>query len=179
MMKKLIAGALSLVMALTILAGCGAKAPAETTAPEVTMPNVDMTTMIDNIYAQHAAIDMPLMSNPLDLSDLDMLKYNTGLSSADKLSEVVVSEAMMGQPYSLVLVKVKDAADAAAVAQEMFDNIDQRKWICVEADTKTVGYAGDVVMLFMVGSDFADLATTETMMTAFKAAAGVQVTEIG
>ena len=178
-MKKLIASALTLVMALTLLVGCGAKAPAETAAPEATVPDVDMTTLMDSVYGKHAEIDLPLMSNALDLSDADMLKYNTGLSSADKLTEVVVSEAMMGQPYSLVLVKVKDAADAAAVAQEMFDNIDQRKWICVEADTKIVGYAGDVVMLFMVGSEFADMATTETMMTAFKAAAGVQVTEIG
>ena len=178
-MKKLIASALTLVMALTLLAGCGAKAPAETTAPQATMPQVDMTAMIENIYAQHAEIDLPLMSNPLDLTDVDMLTYNTGLTSADKLSEVVVSEAMMGQPYSLVLVKVKDPADAASVAQEIFDNIDQRKWICVEADTKTVGYAQDVVMLFMVGSDFGDSATTETMMDAFKAAVGVPVTEIG
>ena len=178
-MKKLIASALAIVMSMTLLAGCGAKAPAETTAPEATVPNVDMTTMIDNIYAQHAEIDLPLMSNPLDLSDLDMLEYNTGLTSADKLTEVVVSEAMMGQPYSLVLVKVKDAADAASVAQEMYDNINQRKWICVEADTKTVGYAGDVVMLFMVNSDFADTADVGTMMAAFKAAVGAEVTEIG
>ena len=177
-MKKLIASILTLVMSISLLAGCGAKAPAET-APDATMPQVDMTTMIDNIYAQHAEIDLPLMSNPVDLSDADMVEYNTGLGSADKISEAVVSEAMMGQPYSLVLVKVKDAADTAAVAQEMFDNINQRKWICVEADTKTVGYAEDVVMLFMVGSDFSEFATTETMMDAFKAAVGVQVTEIG
>ena len=178
-MKKLIASILTLVMALSLLAGCGAKAPAETTAPQASVPDVDMTTMIDMIYEKHGQVDLPLMTNVLDLSDPDMLMYNTGLDSAERLAEVAVSEPMMGQPYSLVLIKVKDAADAAQVAQDLYDNIDERKWICVAADTKVAGYAGDIVMLFMEGSDFAEFASTESIMEAFKAAVGAPVTEIG
>ena len=175
-MKKLFAAALSLVMMMSLLAACGTKAPEET---QVQIPDVDMATMVDDIYANHTEIDLPLMTNPIELSDPDMVLYNTGLSHVENVQEAVVSEAMMGQPYSLVLVKTKDAASAAAVAQEMFDNIDQRKWICVEADTKTVAYVADVVMLFMVNSDFSDTATTQSMVEAFQKTVGTDVTVIG
>ena len=179
-MKKIIAAALSLVLMLGLLAGCGAKEAApETTAPQATMPNVDLMGLTELIYEKHAPVDLSLVNNTLDLANMDLVTANTGLTSVDKVSEIVVSETMMGQPYSLVLVKAKDAADAAEIAQEMFDNIDQRKWICMEADTKTAAYAGDVAMFFMVSSDFSDVATTESMMTAFKDAVGVAVTEIG
>ena len=139
----------------------------------------ELEKLMDSLYAAHGEIDLPLMSNVLDLNDADAVKYNTGLATGDKLSEVVVSEPMMGQAYSLVLAKVKDAADAEAVAKEMFENIDTRKWVCVEADTKTAAFSGDTVMFFMVSSDFADLVSTESVMEAFKTVAGGEVTEIG
>ncbi len=139
----------------------------------------ELEKLMDSLYAAHGEIDLPLMSNVLDLNDADAVKYNTGLAAGDKLSEVVVSEPMMGQAYSLVLAKVKDAADAEAVAKEMFENIDTRKWVCVEADTKTAAFSGDTVMFFMVSSDFADLVSTESVMEAFKTVAGGEVTEIG
>ena len=207
-MKKFASIALCAAMLLTLLAACGAKetapetteAPAATVAPETTeapenaedaegtdeIPeDLEMLELnetgkfIETIYENHAALDLPIMTNNLDITDPDLLVYNTGLTSSDKIAEGAVSELMMGQPYSMVVLKVKDAADAAAVAQEIFDNIDQRKWICVEADTKTVGYAGDLVFLFMVGSDFDESVSVSTMMDAFKAAVGTEVTEIG
>jgi hypothetical protein len=61
---------------------------------------------------------------------------------------------MMGSiPYSMVLTRAADAANAEAVADAMKAGIDQRKWICVEADDLLVTACGDVVMLIMVGSD--------------------------
>ena len=46
-----------------------------------------------------------------------LLKSSTGLDSAEEISEAAVSEAMIGSiPYSMVLVRVKDAANARAVA---------------------------------------------------------------
>ena len=203
-MKKFASIALCAAMLLTLFAACGAKetahettlAPETTAAPETTLAPEDTQAeddfempeaeelneagkFIEKVYENHVALDLPIMTTNLDISDADLLVYNTGLTASDKLAEGAVSELMMGQPYSMVVLKVKDAADAAAVAQEMFDNIDQRKWICVEADTKTVGYAGDLVFLFMVGSDFDENVSTQSMMDAFKAASGMEVTEIG
>lgn len=207
-MKKIATLALSAAMLLTLFAGCGSKetvpettaAPETTVAPETTMaPETegmeetegtdmleeteavelnDMGKLIETIYANHKELDLPIMTTNLDVADTNALTYNTGLTSGDKIAEGAVSELMMGQPYSLVVLKVKNAADTAAVAQEMFDNIDQRKWVCVEADSKIGGYYDDVAFLFMVGSDFSEDVTVQSMMDAFKAAAGTDVTVI-
>ena len=204
-MKKFAFSALTVALMLAMLVGCGKKEPAEvptTQAPTteaVTQPvetdAADETTevidgteaveatelekLMDALYAAHKDTELPLMTTVLDLTNNDMVTYNTGLTTGEKLSEAVVSEPMMGQAYSLVLAKVKDAADAEAVAKEMYENIDTRKWICVEADTKTAAFSGDTVMLFMVNSDFADSVTTDSILEAFKTVAGGEVTEIG
>ena len=179
-MKRAIAMLLALVCVMGLVA-CGNNAQGgETTTTAATVENLTgtMEEVIAAIGEKHAAVELPLMTMPLDLTDLDGLTYNTGLTSADKLSEVAISEPMMGQPYSLVLVRVKDAADAEAVAKEMLEKIDNRKWVCMEADTEIAAYYGDVAMFFMVSSDFASQVTTATMLEAFKAVCPGEVTEV-
>ena len=131
---------------------------------------------LEGIMAAVLEIEAPefmIGSIPVDLTDLDGLKYFTGLSSADKISEAVVCEAMMGsQAYSMVFVKVNDAADAKAVAEEMKSGIDQRKWICVEADDMKVSAKDDVVMLIMVDSEYAEVISAASVTEAFKTVCG-------
>ena len=104
---------------------------------------------------------------PVDLNDSNVVKYYTGLSDGSKLKEAYFSEAMIGsQAYSMVVVRVKDAADAASVAQSMFDGINQAKWVCVTADALAVGAYGDTVMLAMGDS----LNMGETIHTDLRAA---------
>lgn len=164
-MKKMIALLLVLTVALG-MAACGGKSGGEQTAAENLQGS--MEELITAINDKHAKVELPLMSMTLDLSDADAIAYNTGLSEADKITEAAVSEPMMGQPYSLVLVRVAEGTDAAAVAQEMFDNVDGRKWVCMEADTRIAASYGDVAMFFMVSSEFAEQVSTATMLEAFK-----------
>lgn len=168
-MKKLTSVILILTLAVSLLAGCGAKAPApgaaggiEGTAPEI----------IEKIYEKHAPIDLSLMTMDVDISDADAVLYYTGLQSAENVEEAAVSETMLGQPYSLVVVRLKEGADAAKTAQEMLKGIDTRKWICVAADTAVAAYSGNVVMFFMINSEYSDAATTESMVAAFQEACG-------
>ncbi len=80
---------------------------------------------------------------------------------------------MMGsQAYSMVLVRVSDSANAASVAQTMKDNINPRKWICVEADDIKAASKGDLALFFMVDSAFADTVTASEIMEAFKSVCG-------
>ena len=74
-------------------------------------------------------------------------------------------------PYSLVLVKVKNASDASDIASQMKSGINQRKWVCVEADDLAVTYSGDVVLLFMVGSEYNDDVKSSDITAAFEALA--------
>lgn len=175
-MKKIVALLLCLTLAVAMVA-CGnkeEKKPAAAANLEGTMEEV-----IASVQEAHGAVELPLMTMALDLTDVDGLTYNTSLTSADKVQEIAISEPMMGQPYSLVMVRANSAEDAAAVAQEMYDNIDTRKWVCMEADTKVAAYYGDVAMFFMVSSDFVEQTTTDKMVAAFKTVCGGDVTVIG
>ncbi|MGM9604960.1 MAG: hypothetical protein ACI3XG_07830 [Faecousia sp.] len=171
-MKKILSFVLTL--ALLAFAGCAKEA--------VPQGGVDGTPeeIIAKIYEVHQPLKLNVVSMELDLTDADAVAYNTGLESADKLGAAWVSEPMMGsQAYSLVVARVKDAADAPQVAKDIYDKVNTAKWICVEADTKTAAYSGDVVMFFMVGSQFAESATVDTMLEAFKTVCGGNVTVVG
>ena len=93
---------------------------------------------------------------PVDLQDttaegLEMLNSYTGLDSPEKIKDIAVYEPMMGsQAFSLVLVRVTDAADAKGIAQQMKENINPRKWICAMADEVMAAGYNDVVMFVML-----------------------------
>ena len=89
------------------------------------------------------------------------------------IDEALASESMMGsQAYSLVLARVKDASKMNEVANAMKDGIDQRKWICVEADNLRVVGAGDVVMLIMVSTELSDTITIDQIVDSFTTLCG-------
>lgn len=147
-MKKLISLLLVLVMVAAMAVGCN-KTPAKTPLAD------DMETVANKIIEKNP-VEFMGGTMPVDLTDksedgLWAISYFTGLSNADKIKDVAVYEPMMGSlAFSMVLVRVNDAADAKSVAQEMTDNIDTRKWICVEANEKLVAGYSDVVMLIML-----------------------------
>lgn len=131
------------------------------------------TAEIVSMIYEKKPVDLFLDTVTLDLSDADTVKFIAGLSSTDGIKEISVSEPMMGsQAYSMVLVRVSDSANAASVAQTMKDNINPRKWICVEADDIKAASKGDLALFFMVDSEFADTVTASEIMDAFKSVCG-------
>lgn len=117
----------------------------------------DMQNMINTIYeGVEAELPPTLNTQVVDISNLDILKSYTGLSSNENIDAVVVSEPMIGsQAYSLVLVKVKDGQDANAIAREMSENIDTRKWICVEAEKLYATSQDNLAVLIMASDEWA------------------------
>ena len=117
----------------------------------------DMQNMINTIYeGVEAELPPTLNTQVVDISNLDILKSYTGLSSNENIDAVVVSEPMIGsQAYSLILVKVKDAQDANAIAKEMSENIDTRKWICVEAEKLYATSQDNLAVLIMASDEWA------------------------
>ena len=117
----------------------------------------DMQNMINTIYeGVEAELPPTLNTQVVDISNLDILKSYTGLSSNENIDAVVVSEPMIGsQAYSLVLVKVKDGQDANAIAKEMSENIDTRKWICVEAEKLYATSQDNLAVLIMASNEWA------------------------
>ena len=145
-MKRFAVLTLALLLALSSFAGCAASGTAAGF-------DGNLTALAAKIYENHKKVGLDVETTKMDLSDADMVSFNTGLSDLSKVSEVVISEPMTGsQPYSLVLVRAKDAADAANLAKEMYDNMNTRKWICVEAESVAVESIGDVI-LYVMGFD--------------------------
>lgn len=171
-MKKILSILLTLGLLLSFV-GC-AKQAAPQAGPQGTPEE-----LITKIYENHQAVELSVMTRDIDLTNANDVLYNTGLESGDKLSAASVSEPMLGQAYSLLVARVKDAADAPQVARDIYDKVDTAKWICVNADTKTAAYCGDVVMFFMVNSQFAESASVDTIQEAFKTVCGGNVTVIG
>lgn len=136
---------------------------------EAKAPKGTPAEIIDKIY-EKKSVDLSLGTMDVDLSNSDMVKAVTGLSSADKIKSAAYSESLMGsQAYSLVVVRVKDSKDAESVASSMLEGIDPRKWICVEADDVRVAAKDDVVVLFMVDSQFV---SGKDIIKAFKSLCG-------
>ena len=175
-MKKFLCVILALAMTLS-LAACGGKNNAETTAPVAKLEGT-VEELVTKVMELRPVEFMGSMM-PVDLTDtsedgLWMIKSYTGLDNADSITEAAVYEPMMGSiAFSLVMVRVAESADAKTVAEAMKAGIDQRKWICVEADDlQVVGY-GDVVMLIMVDSQ--NGLSAQSYVDAFKSVAGAEL----
>lgn len=179
-MKKFIAILLAATLALS-LAACttGSKDPVPSTVP--TSPSTTPTTtsysgslveLIQAIYDKQP-VDL-MLSEPttIDVADPDALSYYLGLKDGSKLSEAMYSEAMItSQAYSLCAARVADAKDAGEVAQQILDQVNPNKWICVTADNVQIGVSGDLILLVMV-SDSLSETLADDLMAAFTEVVG-------
>ena len=165
-MKKWISLLLVMCIALS-LSACGRKKAASLTGT--------MEENVNRIMEKNPAEFMGGLM-PVDLKDtseegLWALKNYTGLTSAEKITDVAVYEPMTGsQAFSLVLVRVADEKDAKMVAQQMKDNIDPRKWICAGADQVMAAGYGDTVLFIMLDSNLGK--TAQSYVDTFKEICG-------
>lgn len=178
MKKNLVLGLIFLLL-VGMLAGCRrSPSPDATTngsSGNSALSGMTLSQIVDKIYENHP-MELPLGTIDVDLTDSYAVKAYLGLDSADKISEAVASESMLGaQAYSLVLCRVKNSADAADIARQMRDGIDQRKWVCVVADDIMVSACGDVVMLVMISSEYAQNGTAESLTQAFRKVCGTDL----
>lgn len=187
-MKKILALILAALMMMTVLVACGDKTENDDVNNDEVVDSNDDTAADSNDDAaenndaavaetpaeiivklnEHKQPQFMIGEIPVDLADADAVLYYTGLESAEKIKEVSVFESMMGsQAFSVVVARLNDAADAEEVANGMKNGIDQRKWICVEADDLRVVAAGDLVMLVMISSEYAADVTAADYVDAF------------
>ena len=95
----------------------------------------DIIKMINSINKDNKNVLPELETMKIDVKNIDEVTSYTGLTSNDNIESIVVSVPMMtAQAYSVAVVKVKDNADVEKIKQEMLDNIDMRRWICVSAE---------------------------------------------
>ena len=179
-MKKIFAMMLALAMMFSMVA-CGGKTTEPTTAPTEAAAKVEGTMEeLLNKVVEINPVEFMGGTMPIDLTDtsedgLWMLKDNTGLENADNITDAAVFGPMMGSiAFSMVMVRTAEGVDVKAVAETMKNNIDPRKWICVEADDLQVVSYGDVIMLIMVDSQ--NGMTSQSFVDAFAQVCGGTVT---
>ena len=139
-------------------------------------PDADLSTMVDKIYAEKDPGIM-VSTRAVDPADTSWLTYYTGLTDGSDLDAAVASEALIGsQAYSLVLARVKDGVDATALAQQMLDNVDPVKWICVQANDLAAAVSGNTILVVMVDTELG--ITAQDLVDAFAAVTGSDVTTL-
>lgn len=116
----------------------------------------DITKMFSSIYASLKDSLPDLETETIDISDDMMVEGYTGLKSAENIELLVVSEPLMSsQAYSAVAIKVKNGTDIEAMKQEILNNIDMGKWICVSAEKIYITNHDNVIFFVMSDEDWA------------------------
>lgn len=127
---------------------------------ETPTADAELSAMVDDLYAAYPVELMMMITSAVDLSDESWLTYNTGLTAEQGalVDAGVLSESMTGsQAYSLVLLRVKDEADAQTIADAVLNNVQMNKWVCTMADKARVVTFGDKVLFVMSNSELADV----------------------
>ena len=116
----------------------------------------DINDIINTINKNNKNILPELETMKVDIKNIDEVTSYTGLKTNDGIESIVVSEPLItSQAYSVAIVKVKDNADVEKIKQEMLDNIDMRRWICVSAEQLYITNSGNVIFSVMADKDVA------------------------
>ena len=116
----------------------------------------DINDIINTINKNNKSILPELETMKVDTKNIDEVTSYTGLKTNDGIESIVVSAPLItAQAYSVAIVKVKDNADVEKIKQEMLDNIDMRRWICVSAEQLYITNSGKVIFSVMADKDTA------------------------
>jgi len=143
MKKKLFLG-LVLVFGLFLATGCGNKVE-------------NLTASLEDIMTQ-AYGDIPAEELPMMLSNIEVTEeLEEGFLGTTEIEykEALASESMVGSiAHSVVLVRLADDATAEEIEdtkQKIKENINPRKWVCVEVQEENVivDNKGNTIILIM------------------------------
>ncbi|MDE6620769.1 MAG: hypothetical protein K2K74_09850 [Lachnospiraceae bacterium] len=118
----------------------------------------EVSAFFDEVYGGVAEdlLPMNVMMTELDMGDADMLSYHAGLTDLDGIEGVYLSESMISSTaYSAVYIRTSDEADAESIRQQLMDNIDPAKWICVTAEQEYAVILGNDIFFVMGPQDTA------------------------
>lgn len=160
--KNLIICAVIVLIVLAVIIGIAVKSNDNGNIKIESTAN--MKNLIDSIY-KNANVELPsLETNEIDMSDNDTVSTYTGSQDNSNIESIIVSEPLISsQAYSLVVMKLKNSADVEKVKQNIYDNVDMSKWICVSAEKLYITNYNNIVFYVMSDEDWA-----QPVYTAFK-----------
>ena len=116
----------------------------------------DIKKMLKTIY-KNLADELPeLTTEEINLKESELVESLTGLKSTDDINTLVVSEPVMGsQALEVAVIKTREKADITSMMQNIKDNVNMRRWICVSAEKLYIVNSGDVIFMVMADNDWA------------------------
>ncbi len=136
----------------------------------------DAVAFIDaNVYPNCSDfIPMYTESRVLDFADTDTITFMTGLTDLTGISDVIISESMVGSfPYSLIMLRT-DGSDVEGAQKRLGESVDPNKWICVSAE-KVASIALDNDIILIMGA----VDQVEAIMDAITVAADGVYSSVG
>lgn len=116
----------------------------------------EVQDMLTSIYSSEKVKLPGLETSVIDVADEMQVSSFTGLKTNENVESLVVSVPFINaQAYSLAVVKVNENADIEKMKQEMLDNIDMRKWICVSAEKLYITNYENIIFLVMSSEEWA------------------------
>ena len=154
--KNIIIGCL--IGGLVVLAGVifAITSNKESKTNETLQTTGDIKKMLKTIY-KNLANELPeLTTEEINLKESELVESLTGLKSTDDINTLVVSEPVMGsQALEVAVIKTKEKTDITSMMQNIKDNVDMSRWICVSAEKLYIVNSGDVIFMVMADSDWA------------------------
>ena len=142
MMKKFKIFGLCFVLVLTMfmVTGCGSQ-------------NVEgkLEDIMDKLYADIAEDNRPGGLGNMEVNAENVESF-IGTNKVE-YTEAIASESMMGSiAHSVVLLRVKDASKMEEYKEEIRENVNPRKWVCVgvEKDEVIIENKGDLLVVIIV-----------------------------
>ena len=122
-----------------------------------TATEINMKKMFDTIYADlKDQLPDSLTTQEINVKDGEQVAEYTGLVSTENVEKLLVSEPMISsQAYSAIALKVKAGADIEGIKQEMLDNLNMNKWICVSAEKLYITSYNNIIFAVMSDEDWA------------------------
>jgi hypothetical protein len=110
--------------------------------------------IMEKVYAGIPQEELPMMLGNIELTEENIEGF---IGTGDvKYTKAIANESMTGSiAHSVVLLRLENAADANSVVQKIKENVNPRKWICVEASKVIVKNESDIVILIMSSDELA------------------------
>lgn len=181
-MKKKIALLLMTTMITGMVTACGSNTDhTDRSADEVQTQTMDeegmvhlenaeeVSAFLDEMYTNipEDMIPSSIMTTELDLQDMETITYHTGLTDVSQIEGISLSESMIGSvAYSVMYIRTQEGAEVEQIRQNLMDNVNPAKWICVTAEKQIAGRFGNDIFFVMAPADTADLVYQEAVKTA-------------
>ncbi|MFI3307609.1 MAG: hypothetical protein R3Y21_03475 [Mycoplasmatota bacterium] len=115
----------------------------------------DLTDLMVSVYENVGDDEKPANLENIEVTE-DLMQYFIGTTDLE-VEEILANESPIGSvAHSVVLIRVSETQDVEEAKTLIKENVDPRKWICVEAESVYVESKGDLIILVMSGTATAD-----------------------